>query len=355
MEAATANRERPDWRTRLSSLSRWEALIFVLIVGTMLLGSGLSDNFLTGDNFSLASADFSEIALMALPLTLIVITAEIDLSIASVLGLSSALMGELWVAGLPLEAIIPICLAVGALCGLFNAVLITRVGLPSLAVTIGTLTMYRGLALVVLGNEAVADFPESYTKYGFENIPGTAIPYPIALFALLAIGFAVLLHATKFGREIYAIGANQEAAFYSGVRVKRIKEILFVVSGMIAALAGVIMTLRLASARADYGVGFELTTVAAVVLGGVSIFGGKGTILGVILALFLLGGIRNALTLGEVSQEWVTIVTGALLIAAVLGPNLLQRVREARASHRDRGPWSSRRGVGKKRPQEENQ
>jgi rhamnose transport system permease protein len=336
---------------RLSELARWEALIFLLIVGTMVLGSGLSEEFLTGDNFSFASADMAEIALMALPLTLIVITAEIDLSVASVLGLSSALMGELWNAGWPIEAIIPFCLLVGALCGAFNAVLITRVGLPSLAVTIGTLTMYRGFALVVLGDAAVADFPASYTQYGFENVPGTAIPYPVALFGLLAIAFAIVLHATKLGREIYAIGANEEAAFFSGVRVKRIKEILFVISGIVAALAGVIMTLRLASARADYGTGFELTVVAAVVLGGVSIFGGKGTIVGVILALFLLGGIRSALTLGQVSQEWVTIVTGALLIAAVLGPNLVQRAREARAHRRDRGR-SARSGSLEHRPRE---
>jgi rhamnose transport system permease protein len=338
---------------RLSELARWEALIFVLVVGTLVLGSSLSDVFLTADNFSFASSDVAEIALMALPLTLIVVTAEIDLSVASVLGLSSALVGELWMAGWAMEAIIPFCLLVGAACGAFNAVLVTRVGLPSLAVTIGTLTMYRGLALVVLGDTAVADLPPKWTKYGFENLPGTAIPYPIVLFGLLAIAFGVLLHATRLGREIYAIGANQEAAFFSGVRVKRIKALLFVLSGMVAALAGVIMSLRLASARADYGVGLELSVVAAVVLGGVSIFGGKGTIPGVILALVLLGGIRSALTLGDVSQEWVTIVTGALLIGAVLGPNLAGRVREARTHRRDREGWSTRSDTGQPRPPEE--
>lgn len=340
---------------RLSELARWEALLFVLIVTMLVLGPGLSDQFLTTQNFSFASADVVEIALMALPLALIVITAEIDLSVASVLGLSSAMLGELWLAGWPMEAIIPTCLVVGAVCGGFNALCVTRLGLPSLAVTIGTLTMYRGLALVVLGDQGVTDFPAEWTRYGFENIPGTFIPYPVALLGLLAVGLGMLLHATKLGREIYAVGANQEAAYFSGVRVKRIKTMLFVLSGTVAALAGIVYSLRLASARADYGTGFELSVVAAVVLGGVSIFGGKGTMLGVILALVLLGGIRSALTLGDVSQEWILIVTGALLIAAVLGPYLVQRVQEARAHRRDRDTWSARSGgVGQSRPQEEN-
>lgn len=322
---------------RLSELSRWETLIFALIVGMLVLGSGLSEQFLTTGNFSFASKDVAEIALMALPLALIVITAEIDLSVASVLGLSSALLGDLLLAGWSMGAIIPVCLATGAVCGAFNALLITRFGLPSLAVTIGTLTMYRGLALVVLGDRAVADFPAEWTRFGYEDIPGTFVPYPIALVVLLAVGLGVLLHATRTGREIYAIGANEEAAYFSGVRVKRIKAALFVLSGTVAALAGIVMSMRLASARADYGVGLELSVVAAVVLGGVSIFGGKGTLAGVLLAIVLLGGIRSALTLGHVSQEWVGIVTGALLVSAVLGPNLVQRVREARAHRRDRG------------------
>jgi rhamnose transport system permease protein len=349
--AAAAERRTPR---RLSELARWEALIFVLILAMVMLGSSLSDQFLTTQNFSFASADVVEIALMALPLALVVITAEIDLSVASVLGLSSALLGELWQAGWAMEAIIPVCLATGAVCGAFNAFCVTRLGLPSLAVTIGTLTMYRGLALVVLGDQGVTDFPSEWTQYGFNDIPGTPIPYPVALFVVLAVALGVLLHATKLGRQIYAIGANEEAARFSGVRVKRIKAMLFVLSGTVAALAGVVLSLRLASARADYGTGFELSVVAAVVLGGVSIFGGKGTIFGVILALILLGGIRSALTLGNVSQEWVLIVTGALLIFAVLTPTLAQRVREVRAHRRDRGTWSARtRGDGQSRPREE--
>lgn len=315
--------------------ARWEALVVALLVATAILGQALSSRFLTGDNFSFASADFSEIALMALPLTLVIVAGEIDLSVASVLGLSSAIMGKLWNAGWPVEAILPTVLVVGALCGTFNGLLVTRLGLPSLAVTIGTLALFRGLALVVLGDVAVADFPSSWTSRAIGEIPGTPIPYPILLFAILAVLFAVLLHATPFGRSVFAIGANVEAARFSGIRVKRIKLALFALSGLVAALAGAVYTLRLSSARADNGTGFELVVIAAVVLGGVSIYGGTGTILGVVLALLLLGGIRNALTLGDVSQEWVTIVTGLLLIGSVLGPNVVRRVAEARP-HRQR-------------------
>lgn len=337
-----------------NALARWESLVVALIVATAILGQALSSDFLSGDNFSFASADFVEYALMALPLTLIVVAAEIDLSIASVLGLSSALIGELWDKGWPLEAIIPVVLVVGALCGAFNGLLVTRLGLPSLAVTIGTLGLYRGLALVVLGDLAVADFPSGYTQAAIGKVPGTPLPYPVLLFIVLAILFGVLLHRTPFGRSVFAIGANEEAAFFSGIRVKRIKMALFTLSGVISALAGIVYTLRLSSARADSGTGFELVVVAAVVLGGVSIFGGTGSVVGVVLALILLGGIRNALTLGQVSQEWVTVVTGLLLIGSVLGPNVVRRVKDARAHRsRDRGSWPSRPARPTARPQEE--
>jgi rhamnose transport system permease protein len=165
----------------------------------------------------------------------------------------------------------------------------------------------------------------------------------------------VLLHATSFGRSVYAIGANEEAAYFSGLRVKRIKLWLFVLSGAIAAAAGLMISLRNSTAAANVGQGFELTTVAAVVLGGVSIFGGKGTLPGVVLALFLLGAIQKALLLSpSISSYWVQIVTGALLVLSVLMPNLVARARDARAHvARDRGQWPSRSGSIESRPQEE--
>ena len=353
-DAATLKAPATAGRAR-ELLGRWESLIAGLILVTCVAGQGLSSEFLTADTFTGGALDLSEVALMALPLALIIVAAEIDLSVASVLALSSAVMGQLWNAGLPVELIAPICIGVGALCGAFNGLLVTRLGLPSLAVTIGTLALFRGLAFVVIGDGSVTDFPAVWTNRAFGNFAGTAIPNTAILFAVLVVAFAVLLHATPFGRSIFAIGANEEASRFSGIRVKRIKLTLFVLSGMVAALAGVVISLRNSTAAANVGQGFELTAVAAVVLGGISIFGGRGTILGVVLALVLLGGVQKALTLAEnISFYWVQIVTGALLIGSVLGPNLVGRVREARAgSHPGRGSWPSRRGASSNGPREE--
>jgi len=318
-------------RSIRSLAGRWETLLLGLIVVMLVFGASLSGEFLSTDSFTTGSLDLSEVALMALALTLVIVAAEIDLSVASVLALSSALMASLWNSGLPVEFIIPICLGAGALCGAFNGILVTRLGLPSLAVTIGTLALFRGLAFVVIGDESVTDFPAYWTDFAFGNFAGTFIPNTIVLFAVLAIAFAVVLHATPFGRSIYAIGANEEASYFSGLRVKRIKLILFIVSGTVAALAGIVITLRNSTAAANVGQGFELTAITAVLLGGVSIFGGRGTIVGVILALFLLGGIQKALLLSDsISSYWIQIVTGALLVGSVLGPNIARRVTEAR-------------------------
>ena len=316
---AAREQERPPLARRLL---RWETALVVLLVAVGLVGEQTSPGFLTGRNLFYLGLDVGEIALMALPLTMIIVAGEIDLSIASILGLASALLGWLWDAGWPLELIFPTVLVAGALAGAVNGVLVTRLGLPSLAVTIGTLALYRGLAFVILGDQAVADFPASYTRYGTTPIPGTSIPYPIALFAVLAVVFGVVLHATPFGRSVFAIGANQEAAFFSGIRVRRAKFLLYVASGAMSALAGIVFTLRFASARADNGAGLELAVVAAVLLGGVSIFGGKGTLGGVVAAVFLLGGVRSALILNDVSNDILNVVTGLLLIGSVIAPNL---------------------------------
>jgi rhamnose transport system permease protein len=311
----------------MKRLLRWESALFVLLVLIAVIGSAATGGlFLTGNSLFHLGLDVGEIALIALPLTLVIVAAEIDLSVASVLGLSSALIGTLWNAGWPLEAILPFVIVVGALCGAFNGFLVTKLGLPSLAVTIGTLALYRGLALVVLGDQAVADFPYSYTQLGTAPVPGTWIPYPVVLFVLLAVVFGLLLHATAFGRAVFAIGANEEAARFSGIRVKRTKLILFTLTGAVSALAGVVYTLRFVSARADNGTGLELAVVAAVLLGGVSIFGGRGTIFGVILAVLVLGGLRTALILGDTSTEVLTLVTGILLLASVLAPAVTKRL-----------------------------
>ena len=315
---------------RLSRFVRWDIIVTALFIVVVLGESGFSSDFANTGNLSFALNDISEIALIALPMTLLVVCGQVDLSVASVLGLSSAIAGSLWDKGWAIETIIPMVLVIGLVCGLVNGMLVTRLGLSPLAVTIGTLTLYRGLAYVVLGTNAVSQFPQQYTNLATDDIPGTPIPYPIAVFAVLAVLTAVVLHATGFGRSLFAIGAQEEAAFFAGIRVKRIKLILFVVSGLISAFAGIVFTLRYGSARADNGLGFELTVIAGVLLGGVDFDGGKGTLGGVIAGVLLIGALRNVLMLNDVSSEIQSIVTGLLLIVSVLTPRVVAIIRAAR-------------------------
>jgi rhamnose transport system permease protein len=312
---------------RLAFLRTWEALLVVLLLVAIVIGSSLSPYFFTGFNVASLTRDLMEKAIMALTMTLIIITGEIDLSVASVLGLASVVLGATWQAGVPLWLGIILVLLLGAVAGLVNGLLVTRLGLPSLVVTLGTLGLYRGLAYVVLGDQAVSNFPSAFTNFGFGSVPGTLIPWPFVVFALLALVFIGVLHLSWIGRQIYAIGNNKEAARFAGIRVARVKLLLFVASGLLAALAGVIFTARFSSARPDNALGFELDVVTIVLLGGVNIFGGKGTLLGVILSLFIIGAVRNSLGLVNISGDIQNIVVGVLLIFSVLGPNIAQSIQ----------------------------
>ena len=314
---------------RLRPALRWETGLAAVVVIVIIVGSAVSPQFLTGNNLFNVGLSNGEIAIMTLPMTLIIISGEIDLSVASILGMASALLGVLWSKGLPMPVIFLIVAIVGLAAGAFNGLLVTRLGLPSLAVTIGTLALYRGIATILLGPVTVANFPSAYTNLGVNGVPFTAndVTYSTLIFVVLAIIFGVVLHATPFGRSIYAMGASVEAAQFAGIRVKRIKTILFMISGLICSLAGVLWTFRLDTAVQNNGLGLELDVIAIVLLAGVSIFGGKGSIVGVVLAVLVFAGIQNALLLTNFNQEATGIVTGALLLASVFVPNAGRWVR----------------------------
>jgi len=308
-------------------LASWDSVIILLTVVVLIVASFAIDNFGTGRNYTFLVLDLMPILLVALPMTMIIVTGEIDLSVASTLGLTSSLMGWMWNHGMSIQTIIPICVVLGAVAGALNGFLVTGLGLPSLAVTIGTLALYRGLAFVVLGDSAVADFPYNYSSWVTGTFGGGSIPHVLLLIVPLALIFGIVQHATPVGRALYAIGANAQAAHFSGIRVARTKFWLYVVSGAVCGLAGVLWTLRYSSARADNGSGLELAVVAAVLLGGVSIFGGKGTLPGVLAGVVLLAALQNALRLEDVSGQALNIVTGALLVLSVLLPNILTAIR----------------------------
>ncbi len=342
-----AHPDRVGWRRAV----RREPGLGSVIVAIVIVGVIASPQFLTSGNLFNAVVTNGEIAIMALPMTLIVISGEIDLSVASVLGMSSALLGVLWMHHWPMLAIFAAIALAGAVAGLVNGLLVTRLGLPSLAVTIGTLALYRGIALILLGSNSVSNFPYSYTTIGVNPVPHLGVPYSIAIFAVLAAGFGVALHATPLGRSIFAMGNNAETALFSGIRVKRIKTGLFVTSGVICALAGVLWTFRLSTAVQNNGLGAELNVVAIVLLAGVSIFGGKGTVPGVVLAVIAFGLLQNALLLSNFNQEAYGIVVGALLLVSVFVPQAGELLRQARAAIRARsGPVSATPGGPANRP-----
>ena len=322
---------------RWAVLARWETLLVGLLLGSVVLGAVRSPFFLDGSNFGLLVSSFAEKAIMALPMTLIIIAGEIDLSVASTMGLSSVVLGLAWRDGHPLWVCIALALLVGAVCGLTNGLLITLLGLPSLVVTLGTLALFRGLAQGLLKQDAVSDYPEAFRTFGFGKVPGTGVPWSAVVFAALLALFAVVLHRSWLGRQIYALGSSPEAARYAAVRVDRIKVALFVASGAIAALAGVIYTARISSSRSDNATGFELDVIAAVLLGGVSIFGGRGTLLGVVLSLATVATLRNGLALSNVGAATQSVAVGALLIGSVLLPNAARRLAPGRVGRGGRG------------------
>jgi rhamnose transport system permease protein len=311
---------RPLWQRWL--FSREAAVIAILVV--VILYSAANVPFFNNKiTMTFLLLDVAPILLIALPMTLIIITGEIDLSVASTVALSSVLLGVLTDHGWPIALAAVAALLVGAVCGAINGGLVTVVGLPSLAVTIGTLALFRGVAVGLLGTTAITDFPDSWKHQAQGQLGTSGVPNIMVPFAVLAVAFIVLLHFTPFGRGIYAIGQSQEAARFSGIKVERTKMIAFVLSGVVSAFAGIYYTLRFGSARGDNATGLELQVIAAVLLGGVSIFGGRGSLPGVVAGVLLIGVLGSALRLDGKTADVIQVITGVLLVLSVVATSVL--------------------------------
>lgn len=325
----------------MKALDTWERILIALIV-LVYLGFGLGiEGFFTPYALADSTYNFSEKALIALAMALLVIGGEIDLSIAAIMALASMAMGFAMKAGADTATMVLAALATGAACGALNGWLVTRWKLPSIVVTIGTLSLYRGLAQVVLGDQAITGYPETLVTWGngylgdVLGLPWLIVPIEFAVMLIAALLVGLFLHATVHGRRIYAIGANATAARFSGIAVDRYRMGLFIFAGVMAALAAILLTGRIGSTRPNLAMGWELDAVTIVILGGVSILGGKGSIVGTVLAAVLLGSFTFAMGMLNVTGIVVSMVVGGLLIAAMVLPQYLRRLaahfRKARA------------------------
>ncbi|WP_066261696.1 ABC transporter permease [Hydrogenophaga flava] len=315
----------------MKALDTWERILIALIV-LVYLGFGLGiDGFFTPYALADSTYNFSEKALIALAMALLVIGGEIDLSIAATMALASMAMGFAMKAGAGTATMVLAALATGAACGALNGWLVTRWKLPSIVVTIGTLSLYRGLAQVVLGDQAITGYPETLVTWGngylgdLLDLPWLIVPIEFAVMLVAALLVGLFLHATVHGRRIYAIGANATAARFSGIAVDRYRMGLFVFAGVMAALAAVLLTGRIGSTRPNLAMGWELDAVTIVILGGVSILGGKGSVVGTMLAAVLLGSFTFAMGMLNVTGIVVSMVVGGLLIVAMVLPLYLRR------------------------------
>jgi rhamnose transport system permease protein len=320
----------PPRRSFLAKFQRWEWMLVALIILDVLFNIQRSPHFLDARNLSRTSSDFMEIGLMMLPMVFIISTGNIDLSVASNMGMSASFMGLLHNQGVNIWLAALAGLLLGTLGGMLNGYLVSRVKLPALVVTLGTYAFYRGIAYGFLGDQAARGYPESFKYLGQGKVFDTLIPFSVALFIVMAILFGLVLHRTTFGRYLYAIGNNENATLYSGVPVARIKFIIYTLSGFMAALAGLILAARFGSTRPDIGTGLELSVITAVVLGGVDINGGKGTMLGAVLSLLLIGLMRFGMGLLNIQGQVQGIVIGLLLILSILLPNVGQQFSSIR-------------------------
>jgi len=306
---------------RIGSWATWETFLGLAAMTLLGLGALTTSGFATEFNISQLAAGVSEKALIVLPMVLLIICREIDLSVASMLALCSVIFGILVQDGAPLWLAIGAALVAGGLLGAFNGIFVVKLGLPSLVVTLGTMALFRGAGYILLGSGSINIFPDGFLDFGIDNLPGTPIPWTLMPFLVIAPLFAIALQYTPIGKRIYALGASPEAARYSGIMTSRIRFCLFTITGVMCAAAGIVYAARLANARANNAVGMELDVITIALLGGVSIFGGKGKLTGVFWALVLVATMRNLLGLNQISGDAQGTVIGLLLIASLLISN----------------------------------
>lgn len=315
----------------MKAWNTWERVLLALLVVLLVVFGIAQPGFMTPDALADSTFNFSEKGILALALALLIITGEIDLSIAAILALCSLAMGYAMKAGAGPLGMTLAAFATGAVAGAINGILVTRYKLPSIVVTIGTLSLYRGLALVALGDQAISGYPEVFSTLGNSyvgeviGVRWLTVPIEFTILLVCAVVVGVVLHRTVPGRRLYAIGANPVAARFSGIEVDRYRMALFVFAGLMAALAALMLTGRIGSTRPNIAMGWELDAITMVILGGVAIEGGRGSIVGTMLAVLLLGLFTFAMGMANVTGIVMSMVIGALLIVSMVLPRFFRR------------------------------
>ena len=312
------NRQSFSWRRYLL---QWEVMLLALFLAINVMNANLSEYYLDFTNLRDAMMGFLDKAFIVLPMVLVMIMGDIDISVGSTVALSAVIMADLYRMGVPMEAAVVICLLTGTVCGWLNGWLIVRFKeLSSVIITLATMIIYRGIAYILLEDQAAGGFPSWFSHLGWGYIG--PVPIIVIFFAVFAVIFILLLHKTVLGRWIYAIGSNPTSSRYSGVQVDRIKILVLTLTGLMAAVAALFLTARMGSTRPNIATGYELEVIAMVVLGGISTSGGKGRMIGAIIAVFLIGYLRYGLGLINVQAQALLIIIGMLLILAVMLPKL---------------------------------
>ena len=308
-------------------LIRHETLLTAIMVAALAILCLFNERFLTVDNLLNQGRLMTEVGLLALPMTFIIITGGIDLSVGAIVGLCAVMLGYSWKTfGLPLPLAILFSLFVGGFAGFVNGLVITRIKVPPLIMTIATLALYRGLAEGISQAHSVRGYPEWFYFLGQGSVLG--VPTQLLVLVILVVVAGVALDRTTFGRALYAIGSNETAARFSALNVDRTKLIVYTLSGLASALAAFVLVSRVTTTRMDMGMGYELDVIAAVVLGGTSIFGGSGTIWGTAIGLAMIQLLKNGLALTGVKGDATIVVIGVALILSVLVASSLQRRRD---------------------------
>jgi rhamnose transport system permease protein len=311
---------------KIPAILRYETVLALLSLLALAVLASQSDRFFTLDNLLNQGRLMAEVGLVALAMTFVIVTGGIDLSVGSILGLTAILLGVFWKnVGMPLPAAILAAMACGTLAGFANGFIITRFKVPPLITTLGTLALYRGLAEGISQARSVRGYPEWFFFFGQGEVLG--VPVQLWILIAAAIVATIILGVTKAGYATYAIGANETAARFSGIHVDAVKLWIYGAAGFLSALAAVVFVSRVTTTRSDMGTGIELDVITAVVLGGTSIFGGKGTIAGTILGLVLIQALKNGLALAGVKGDGTIVVIGAVLVLALLAGTLMERNR----------------------------